>query len=283
MSLLFCSLAALAIAACDGGGGGDPGGGDGGDGGAGAGNVGGNGGNGGNGGDGGGGNNTGGNNTGGNNTGGQAEGWGEPDPGVTKGPFGYFKAFRSGCGEQIWARWIPKADFGLLEMDVSVGSNGVNVTYFEVPVFIEGEKTVYLLSDNGGWGEGTGEFEFTVANPDDTKLTHVLEAPVEELFRWPGQIELEDLRMDDSDGLQVTIDPKIDGNLVRMFLYEADTECLVYEKVLLDGMKISKNKPTEVDVGAFGLKTGKEYVMVMQGVDSARDYVYYATLELEAP
>jgi hypothetical protein len=210
--------------------------------------------------------------------------WGEADPGVTVGPFGAFKAFRSGCGEQIWARWIPLEDFALGVQTIHEPNGFVNQTqYFEVPVFLAQEKTVFLLDGNGGFDAGDYTFDFKVGYEDQSVLTHTLTVPADELFRWPGQIEFVSAHNDAFQGLQVAIEPKIGGDVGRIFLYDAASECVITSKQFLSSVPIKSGVATEIDVGAQGLAAGTALTLVLQGADSARGYIYYATIEFTAP
>jgi hypothetical protein len=211
-------------------------------------------------------------------------GWDEGAPGVTAGPIGGFRVFRSGCGEQLWGRWIPVEDFTLESLAIKLpdGSSS-KIDYFDQPYFVKNEKTVFLLRDSGMNGAGTYGLDFTVGNPDGSTLTHSLEAQTGALFRWPGQIDFVSARNDVADGLQVTIAPAISGNVARMFLYAADTECLIMSNTLLEAAPITAGIKTEISVGATGLSAGKGYVLLLQGLDAARNYVYYATLDVTAP
>jgi hypothetical protein len=205
--------------------------------------------------------------------------WGEPDPGVTVGPFGEFKAFRSGCGEQIWGRWIPRSDFALGVQTIHLPGGGSNqTTYFDTPVFLEDEKTVFLFSDAGGYGEGEYQFDLKVGNPDDSVLTHIITAPAEPLFKWPGQIELVNAFTNGSGHVQLQITPAISGNIGRAFAYDA-AECKAGGTVYLEPITIHEGVTTEVDL-MMQLTGGEAHTIVLQGVDDARDYLYYATLEL---
>ena len=220
---------------------------------------------------------------GGGSQGGGEPTWGEEDPGVTVGPFGEFKLFRSGCGEQLWGRWIPRSDFALGEQTVFMPEGGsINTTYFDPPVFLEDEKTVYLFDRNGGFSDGVYDLQFKVGNPNGSVLTHSLTAPSDGLFRWGGQIELTGAFNDSQNRLNVQITPNLSGNVGRLFVYDA-AECVVTTLTLLEPVPLSAGVTTEIDTMVQGLPSGDAYTIVFQGLDEARDYLYFATVELTAP
>lgn len=209
--------------------------------------------------------------------------WGEEDPGVTVGPFGEFKLFRSGCGEQLWGRWIPRSDFALGVQTIGLpGGGSVETTYFDAPVFLEDEKTVYLFDQNGGFNDGVYNLQLKVGNPDQSVLTHSLSAPADGLFRWSGQIELSNAFNDAQSRLNLQVTPTISGNVGRLFVYDA-AECVVASLTLLDPVPLSAGVTTEINTMAQGLASGEPYTVAFQGVDAARDYLYFATVELQAP
>jgi hypothetical protein len=210
--------------------------------------------------------------------------WGEEDPGVSVGPFGEFKLFRSGCGEQLWGRWIPREDFALGVQTIHhPGGGSSQTTYFETPVFLTDEKTVFLFGDQGGFGDGIYDLELKVGYANDAVLTHFITAPSEPLFRWPGQFDLVSAFNNSSGELQVGLTPHISGSIGRAFLYDADSECKVAGIQYLSVIPIHDGVSTEINVRAQGLTPGAPYTLVLQGVDDARDYVFYATLELTGP
>ena len=216
------------------------------------------------------------------------EGWGEDPPGVTVEPFDYFKAFRSGCGEQLWMRFFPSQDFGMTDIHVEdSGGGSLAVTFFDVPQFGKGQKTIYSVDhDHGGWGEGTATFSMTVAEADGSVLNHMLTVPIDKLYRAPGQIEYVSSRNGDSataKGLQVTVTPHVSGDVGRAFVFNDDDECVAYSNILVEPVKITKEVTTELNIGAPDLTSGKSYVLSLEGNDSARDYVYFTTLEFTAP
>lgn len=209
-------------------------------------------------------------------------GWGEPDLGALAGPIDFFKAFRSGCDKQLWMRFIPIEDFGVHAATVTGPGGMTQSTYFDVPVFKESQKSVWLYSNDGGFLPGNYHFDLTVETQNGSTLTHGLDVPADGLFRWPEQIDYQDSRNDPVKGLQVTVKPNISGDVQRMFLYDAN-ECPITSKTLVSPISITSGVPTEIDIGTMGLTTGATYTLVLEGFDNARQYDFYATLDVVGP
>lgn len=209
-------------------------------------------------------------------------GWGEPDIGVSAGPIDFFKAFRSGCDTQLWMRFIPIENFGVHAVTVTGPGGTTSSTYFDIPIFEQAQKSVWLYSNDGGFPPGNYHFDLTVETENGAKLTHGLDVPVDGLFRWPEQIDYQDSRNDPVNGLQVTVKPNISGEVQRMFLYDA-SECPVTTKTLGAPVSINSGIPTELDVGTKGLTTGATYTLVLEGFDNAHQYNFYATLDVVGP
>lgn len=209
--------------------------------------------------------------------------WGDGSPGVTVGPFVEFHTFRSGCGEQIWTRFIPLENFAIGEISTHVPGAGVNtVTFFDTPVFGNQEKTVYLINGEGGYNEGDYTFDFTVGYENGSRLTHTIDAPAERMYRWDGQFELMSARTNGASEVQLTMTPRIGGSLFRVFVYDATTECLVGSETFFDGIPFGEGIANEFSTH-IRTDPGAQYLVVLQGVDSGRGYDFYATLDLTGP
>ena len=210
--------------------------------------------------------------------------WADPDTERRVGPLDHLELFRSGCGDQLWLRFVPSEDFGLLEFRASLPEGGNQTqTWFEVPVFLEGEPSYHLALDNGGYTEGSYDLEIRVRTGDDATNTHTITLPARGLAREPGLIGIDQVRQNASGEFDATITPQITGDLRQIFLYEASTECRVASFQRFSGEPLRAGTTTETSFGSPALTSGEDYFVVLRGNDTAREYIYYATDTFTAP
>jgi hypothetical protein len=207
--------------------------------------------------------------------------WGEATAGTAIGPLGDFKLFRSGCGEQVWGRWIPKADFTLLE-HIVIGPNGqgLDTKLFTTVEFTDKQKTVYMLEQEGQgrvWDAGTYKLNFRVRETGGTTQAYDLQVSSDGLYRWPGQLSFVSARKAGTTQY-VTLSSQINGNIQRVITYD-DRDCWVATDAILNtGEVIKKGQSSEVALGT-SLQDGRRYTFVLQGLDTDRNYVFYATAQ----
>jgi hypothetical protein len=111
---------------------------------------------------------------GGGGGGGQSDDpWGDGRTRPAAGHISHVELMRSGCGEELWARFVPTADFGLLSFTATdADGTAYRLTNFEVPVFEDGEPSYYLALDEGNYPDEAYEVDFEVRDGDGATLTH---------------------------------------------------------------------------------------------------------------
>ncbi len=69
----------------------------------------------------------------------------------------------------------------------------------------------------------------------------------------------------------------------RIRVYEAGVGCRVASTTLFSAEQLRDGVTTEITLGATNLTSGDDYDVLIQGVDDARDYVYYTLQTVGAP
>lgn len=203
--------------------------------------------------------------------------FGEAEAGVTVGPFGDFKLFRSGCGEQLWSRFIPRENFVLGEQVVrDPRGRALRTQYFEAPAFSDKRKTYRLVSDAKGFEPGSYEIDFKVQGAAGNVVTHTVKVELKDgLYTLGDAMSFGSLRTPSA----LTVNSNINGDVQRVFTYD-EQQCLIGSTTLLSPAKLVRGQPSEIQVTGT-LQSTKKYRFVMQGVNSATRYTYYATVDTQ--
>jgi len=207
-----------------------------------------------------------------------------PTPSGDEAPFGGFALWRSGCGDQLWARWRNTAGFGLVELEISrPGGSSTGRQFGEVPTFSAGFDDVMLLTGEGENGPGTYTVVFTVSVEQGAARTVTLVREAEErIHREGAPLDLTGARWFD-DRLHIVVEPAINGYVDRLYTYRAGDRCLVNTRTLPESQGLVEGAPSEIDEGGTGYAEGDELVIAIEGVNVDLEYTFYGTVDVTVP
>jgi len=142
---------------------------------------------------------------------GAAYSWDDGPPGAYSGPFADFKTFRSGCGEQLWGRFIPQRDFTLNELYARQGGAPEIPVVLEETRFFAGAKTVLLVSEQGNFRDNVYTFRYATTDANGANQKDSFKLLMEPLFRWENGYTIASSTGGVKDPLVLNLNPTFTG------------------------------------------------------------------------